>query len=142
MFELVPATSAHIDAICAIMQEAASKTYSPTDRVALLALVQKHKSYVIQDGNVIVGAVIYIELDHGMYLDELVVSDRYRGKGAGTFALSTVLSTEKGYAWELHTHPDNPAANLYERHGFRTIETIPNFFGDGEPRMRMRRERA
>ena len=39
----------------------------------------------------------------------------------------------------LTVHPENPAVRLYERLGFEPVGEEADYFGDGEPRLRMER---
>ncbi len=65
----------------------------------------------------------------------------YRGQGVGGRFLPLLLQyleEEKFTRVELYCSPTNEAAlRLYRRHGFKQTESLPEFYGPGEDRVRM-----
>jgi ribosomal protein S18 acetylase RimI-like enzyme len=77
--------------------------------------------------------------DGAVYIGNVAVDPLYRNNGIARSAMEFLLNKAK-YATrlELVTHPDNnPALNLYHSLGFTIEATIDNYFGDGEPRVRL-----
>jgi ribosomal protein S18 acetylase RimI-like enzyme len=140
MRTLKPALPTYAVAVHALMQEAASRIYSPMDLNDVEKAIDDGSMVLIFDDATLVGTLVYFEKDGHMWLDEFVVSDQHRGKGIGTYALEFILNAHECYPWQLITHPENPAARLYERHGFKRGAVIENYYGDGEQRMEMHRE--
>jgi ribosomal protein S18 acetylase RimI-like enzyme len=111
-----------------------------TDPVEALAEIQNSVTYMIELDGFIIGFVGYITHNpNHAYVSEVQVEPAFRKRGFGGHALDFVLNELSGVELvDLHTHPENPAQNLYERHGFKkTAEIILNYHGTGEPRMRM-----
>ena len=127
-------------AILMFQEAASSRTYHPMSLSAIEAAIRDDETYlVLQEDQMVLGFLMYkTEGDH-ILLDEFVIDERYRGRGFGAMALEAMLAQVSGKRVELVTHPENPAVHLYARNGFRWIENLPDFYGDGEPRMRMRR---
>lgn len=65
-----------------------------------------------------------------------------RGRGLATGLLRALLdrldAAGTATVW-LTVHPENPAVRLYRRLGFGTAGEEADYFGDGEPRLRMER---
>lgn len=127
-------------AILMFQEAAESRTYHPMQLPKIEAAIRDDHTYlVVKEDHMVVGFLIYqLKTDH-VFLDEFVIGEDYRNQGFGSAALQAMLERVSGQPVELLTHPENPASHLYARHGFRWIETIKNYYGDGEPRMRMRR---
>ena len=125
-------------AILMFQEAAASRTYHPMNLLAIEAAIRDDETYlVLQEDQMVLGFLIYkIEEDH-VLLDEFVIGEQYRGRGFGAMALEAMLVQVSGKRVELVTHPENPAVHLYARNGFRWVENLTNFYGDGESRMRM-----
>jgi ribosomal protein S18 acetylase RimI-like enzyme len=105
---------------------------------------QHEKIFFVYVGDTLVGSVQYEEKDltHA-YISGIVIKKEFHGKGYGKLATKALLDILKKYAViDLVTHPDNtPAVALYTSLGFSKGEILQNYFGDGEPRMRMVLER-
>jgi len=126
--------------IHSLQQSLVSKTYRAMDYRAIYTAIHEHLTYLITtDDHAVCGFLILKDEGDHIVLDEFGIIAQYRGQGIGTVALEMMLDFEnvKGRRVELFTHPDNPAAHLYERNGFQEVERIPDYYGDGEPRMRM-----
>jgi ribosomal protein S18 acetylase RimI-like enzyme len=140
MLNLMSATPAHHTVILQIQQKAASRTYCPMDTAAVSEFIEHHRAFLILRDKDVIGTIMYKDEGDHFLLEEFVIDSDYRGEGIGAQVLAYIFTiNEDGRPWQLYTHPENPAAHLYERNGFKTIEIIPDFYGDGEPRMRMRR---
>jgi len=117
------------------------RTYSNmTDEKETRDEFKKNIVHLIQYGNEIVGSVEYEikSLDH-TYISGLLINPKFQGKGIGRDAMKQVLDKIKCFKRiDLVTHPDNvPALNLYKSLGFVFESRIENYFGDGEPRVRL-----
>jgi ribosomal protein S18 acetylase RimI-like enzyme len=118
-----------------------SKLYSPmlTNGEWSEAL-KKNITYLITEGDTIVGEVSYEmkDLSHA-YIDGLAVSPAFQGRGIAREAMGMILDELKDVGQiDLVTHPENlKAIKLYESLGFKIESRIENYFGDGEPRVRM-----
>ncbi len=96
----------------------------------------------IRSSEEIVGSIQY-EMkspDHA-YISGLVVSPQFQGQGIAREAMNQLLEKLKDVkVIDLVTHPENPVIHLYESLGFVRGETIENYFGDGEPRLRLSKQ--
>lgn len=74
------------------------------------------------------------------------VHPAHRGKGVATDLLRALLERLDAAAIEavwLTVHPENAGAvRLYQRLGFEATGEEADYFGDGEPRLRMERRRG
>lgn len=79
--------------------------------------------------------------DGAVYFEDVAIDPAFQGYGLGRAALTEVVTRLSGAPrmWLL-THPDNASAvRLYSSLGFRETERIEDYFGDGEPRIKMER---
>jgi len=82
--------------------------------------------------------------EHHVYLSGLAIMPQFQGKGIARQAIKMILEKLKDVELiDLMTHPENEKAiNLYSSLGFKkTGEKYQNYFGDGEPRIKMVLER-
>ena len=96
--------------------------------------------FLIEDTERIIGSISFRPLEPtGVYIGNMAVDPAARRRGTARAALQFVFDRTRGASrWELVTHPDNSAAiMLYTSAGFAAGETLENYFGDGQPRMRM-----
>lgn len=115
----------------AITQEREVKEYIRTSCV-----------YIIFLGTNIIGTISYEEKDaHHAYFDGIVILPEYQHKGYASQTLRWVLKALSSYTLvDLATHPHNtPAIKLYLSCGFVIDGWKDNYFGDGEPRIIMKR---
>ena len=84
---------------------------SPDRQVILLNQVGAIGSWVVEDH------------EEFLFLDYLVISPHYQGKGLGTAMINQLLEdgARQGKPVRLHVLKLNPAVRLYERLGFRRI---------------------
>ena len=131
-----------IPALISIEQSVAgSKLYSPmvTNEEWVEAL-SKNITYFIEDEGEVVGNISYELKDKShAYIDGLVVIPEFQGQGIARKAVEMILEKLKDVELiDLVTHPKNiKAVKLYESLGFKSGTIIENYFGDGEPRIRM-----
>lgn len=98
------------------------------------------KVFLVEKNSMVVGNVSYEQMpDASVYISGLVIDPQFQGRGLARRALREVLEQlrEAKEVW-LVTHPENaPAINLYQSLGFVAQERIENYYGDGEPRVKM-----
>ncbi len=106
----------------------------------MAAEIANNVVYLVCDADRIVGSVMYeMKASDHAYLSGLVIKPDAQGRGIGKRAMMKVLEELRDVPLiDLVTHPDNDRAiKLYEALGFTISERIENYFGDGEPRVRM-----
>ncbi|MEM0303449.1 MAG: ribosomal protein S18-alanine N-acetyltransferase [Archaeoglobaceae archaeon] len=93
--------------------------------------------FVADIGKKIVGYVVTMELDklRGKIIS-LAVKKEFRGSGIGEYLMRRAIERlrEKGkkeIALEVRVS-NKIAQKLYEKLGFKIVETIPNYYSDGE----------
>lgn len=99
--------------------------------------------YLIEEDGVMVGDISYVvkDADHA-YITGLVIVPQFQRRGLARKAMNMLLDELKDFGTlSLDVHPDNHAVKLYESLGFVATERKENFYGDGEPRIIMVRER-
>ena len=136
-------TPADIEKYIATERKVGSKTYLPwTTEKEIMTVMSNGKIYFIKVGDNIVGNISYqTKPDGTVFIEGLAVDPKYQGKGFARQALNQILMQVKNaHRVELITHPENaPAVNLYQSLGFEIVERKDNYFGDGEPRILMRK---
>jgi len=97
--------------------------------------------YLIEKDGKVVGDIAYEMKDDGQaYISGLAVDKKFQRQGIARKAMQMLLEQLKDIKLiGLVTHPENePAINLYKSFGFKQIgEPMENYFGDGEPRIKM-----
>ena len=80
---------------------------------------------IIERGGSRVGRLYIEQTPAALLLMEITLSPEQRGAGIGTAIATTMLQHARANALPMHLHvePMNPAKRLYERLGFRDIET-------------------
>ncbi|HZZ98701.1 MAG TPA: N-acetyltransferase [Candidatus Saccharimonadia bacterium] len=74
-------------------------------------------------------------------LQSIVVVPQFQGKGVGKELLSKLIETVDGKEIRLVTHPHNTGAIIfYLKSGFRIVGWGDNYYGDGEPRLKLARK--
>ncbi|MFA6189963.1 MAG: GNAT family N-acetyltransferase [Candidatus Staskawiczbacteria bacterium] len=119
-----------------------TKIYSAlTDRNDVMKCITDDVFYLIEKNNEIVGDVSYELKEKGSaYLSGLVIMPEFQGQGIAREVISVILEELKNVRMiELFTHPENKKSiSLYTSLGFKeTGERLENYFGDGEPRIKM-----
>lgn len=97
--------------------------------------------YLIKKDGRVVGNVAYSMKDKDRaYIRWLGIAKEFQEQGIARKALQTLIEQLKGVEIiELVTHPENTKAiALYRSLGFKQIgEQMENYFGDGEPKIKM-----
>lgn len=57
------------------------------------------------------------------YIEECLVTDKYRGQGIGTIMLNNLLKTAEGHYSDVFLESENTSVSLYERAGFKKLDT-------------------
>ena len=99
--------------------------------------------WIYYDGDEPIGFLTYrFEGNNKAELDTMAVLPEYQNKGIGKKMMSKFLKMTKGRKLYLVTHPKNTAALvLYLKHGFQIYGWKDNYYGDGEPRLLLERNR-
>ncbi len=96
--------------------------------------------YLILRDNKVVGNISY-EKKSGdtAYISGFAIDPKFQKQGIGREAIRLLLEELKGMKRiELVTHPENsPALKIYLSFGFAIKERKENYFGDGEPRIKL-----
>ncbi len=142
------ATLEDIPTLISIEQKVANlKTYSAmTDQKEWEAEIGKNNAmvYLILKDNIPVGDASYEKRnDDNAYISGLVIDPKFQGMGIGHEAMKHILEELRDVKTiELVTHPKNKAAiDLYLSLGFMIKERKENYFGDGEPRVILIKEK-
>lgn len=98
--------------------------------------------FIMQDGKAI-GTISYkAEKDGTILINGLTVLPDYRGKGVATNAMKKLLTDLGDQNYTLLVHPENTAALLiYLRLGFVITEWKDNYFGNGQPRLYLKKSK-
>lgn len=97
--------------------------------------------YLIKKDGKVVGDTSYqVKGKDHAYISGLVVAKEFQRQGIARKAMQVLLEILKDIKLiDLATHPENTGAiNLYKSFGFKQVgEPMENYFGDGEPRIKM-----
>lgn len=109
----------------------------------MLDWIQDEVVYLIKEDGAVVGDISYTVKGPGYaYITGLIIVPEYRRRGLARKAINMILDELKDYRQiGLDVHPDNHAVKLYESLGFVATEQKDDFYGDGEPRIVIVRER-
>jgi ribosomal protein S18 acetylase RimI-like enzyme len=120
------------------------KTYSPLlTREEVVHEFETNKIFFIEKDGTTVGSISYEQKSLTLaYISGLVVDPEHQGRGIARAALTQLLDRIGDISQiELVTHPENKAAmHIYESLGFKITQRKENYFGDGEPRLVLRKE--
>lgn len=99
--------------------------------------------YLIRIGEETVGSISYeIKDEDHAYISGLVIRPEFQKRGLARKAMETLMEELQSFKkLSLVVHPDNHAVRLYESLGFATESRKENYFGDGEPRIIMIKNR-
>jgi len=95
---------------------------------------------IIKDGKVVGDIAYEIKDEEHTYISGLAVAKEFQRQGIARKAMQILLEKLKDKRLiYLVTHPENEKAiSLYRSFGFKQIgEQMENYFGDGEPRIKM-----
>ncbi len=128
-----------LDTFLNITRAVKSSIHSPVvNRHKAVDLMHSGSAYLILENQDVIGIAVWQKRDAGYYLSDFAICPSAQGVGIGRAALSKILAEhfDCGCECSLHTHPKNmPARKLYESMGFAIQQEIPNYWGDGEPRL-------
>ncbi|MSU54762.1 MAG: GNAT family N-acetyltransferase [Candidatus Staskawiczbacteria bacterium] len=137
------ATLEDTDAILAVEKSLeGQKIYSAlTNREEVIEEITKSFVYLIEQQARVIGDVSYEMKDENhAYISGFAVMPEFQGRGIAKQAIKMILEQLKDVELiDLVTHPENEKSiKLYKSFGFQKIgEPQENYFGDGEPRIRM-----
>jgi ribosomal protein S18 acetylase RimI-like enzyme len=140
------ATEKDVEDFLAVEKTAVGKkTYSCiVDEKKAKEEIEKKVVYLIKADGEIVGSIEYgTENDGSAYCCGLVVKTEFQGQGIAREAVRQLLEII-GADKKVHlvTHPHNiPAIKIYLSFGFVIEGWKENYFGDGEPRIVMVRQK-
>ena len=117
------------------------KIYEPRVEIEdAIKEIQSNTFYFIKHRDRIIGSASFrLQDDGSAYIGNMAVDPIYRRQGVARAAMNFLVA-QLGHAvrLELVTHPDNDhALRLYVSLGFKTEAEIGNYFGDGEPRVKL-----
>ncbi len=140
--ELKRATTEDVDTYLALENSASgSRLYSKTeDKDEALEELKNSVVYFIQQNGQTVGHIAY-EMkgaDHA-YLSSIVVDPKYQGQGLAKEALEKILEElKKVELIDVVVHPENiKSLALCQSFGFKITDRYEDYFGDGEPRVKL-----
>ncbi len=120
------------------------KNYSPSDTIAQAQeQIKNNLCFFIKQNNIIVGSIDYhMKDEYCAYITGLVVHPDFQDQGIARTALNMLLEELKNVKEiSLDTHPHNTKAiMLYLSSGFLIDSWKDNYYGDGEPRIVLRRK--
>ncbi|HOX29882.1 MAG TPA: N-acetyltransferase [Candidatus Paceibacterota bacterium] len=93
----------------------------------------------------VIGHITYKAKEDGnVHLGGFAIVPEYQGRGLGRKAMELILALAKNAPKiDLVAHPDNfKAISLYESLGFKITERRENYYGDGEPRVVLVKNRS
>ncbi|MFA6918086.1 MAG: GNAT family N-acetyltransferase [Candidatus Gracilibacteria bacterium] len=104
--------------------------------------IKESKVFFIISGKKTIGTVSYkIEKNKTVLVNGLTILPSYRGKGFATAVMEKLLKTLGKRDFSLLVHPENiPALLIYLRLGFAISEWKDNYFGNGQPRLYLKKK--
>lgn len=139
-----PAVAADTAALTALEDAVFSAENYPLSRRAFYHHI-RHNLLLIAcaDDGAAAGYVLALVRRRVPKLYSLAVAPDCRGRGVGALLLERVLEAlaERGFEQAtLEVRTDSPAAALYRRFGFETVQTLDAFYRDGCDAYLMRRD--
>ncbi len=119
-------------------------TLADWELLASLEKIAKNPFYFACDGEKPISTISHTtEKDGTVLVNGLTVLPEYRGKGIVHAALKQLLEDLGNHNYALHVHPSNtPALLIYLRLGFVITAWEDKHFGDGQPRLYLRRAKT
>jgi ribosomal protein S18 acetylase RimI-like enzyme len=101
-----------------------------------------HVFFAVLDSEKI-GVIAYHENPDSNHITDFIVAKKLQGKGLGLQILKNLIEKlGEDKQFDLVTHPENSAAIItYLKAGFLIKDLKENFFGDGEPRIVLEKEK-
>jgi [ribosomal protein S18]-alanine N-acetyltransferase len=128
-----------------IAKAAESRTFHANAETAIKGQFQKGPVFLVEYEGKTAGVIAYeVAPDGTVYFEDVVIDPAFQGKGLGRAVLEKIItSMDAAPRMWLMTHPENTAAvRLYSSLGFKEVDRIEDYFGDGEPRIKMERTRS
>jgi ribosomal protein S18 acetylase RimI-like enzyme len=126
-------------AAVSVIYEARTKLKEAINEIA------ENDLYLIAYQGAVIGSASFRILSNGnAYIGNVAVDPAFRRMGVARAIMKFLLArAADAPSIELVTHPDNDGAlRLYTSLGFSIGETVANYFGDGQPRVKMSRSGA
>ena len=98
----------------------------------------EHKYLVARDEEKIVGYIGIEKILDEVHIINMAVDPGYRDKGVGKRLMQHVLNDEEVFFLEVRVSNET-AKKIYERYGFKVINTRKEYYADGEDALIMRR---
>jgi ribosomal-protein-alanine N-acetyltransferase len=98
----------------------------------------EHKYLVAKDENKIVGYIGIEKILDEVHIINMAVHPDYRGLGIGKRLMQHVLNEDEVFFLEVRISNEK-AKNVYEKYGFKVINTRKKYYPDGEDAFVMRR---
>jgi ribosomal-protein-alanine N-acetyltransferase len=96
--------------------------------------------YIAYENEKAVGFIAYENKKDLIEIMSLAIIPDYQRKGIGKLLLCHVLDILNGKRIHLVTHPKNsPAIILYLKNGFEIYGLKENYYGDGQPRLLLKK---
>jgi ribosomal-protein-alanine N-acetyltransferase len=98
----------------------------------------EHKYLVAKDDQKVAGYIGVEKILDETHIINMAVHPDYRGKGVGNRLMQHVLNDEDVFFLEVRVSNET-AKNIYQRYGFKVIDTRKKYYADGEDAYVMRR---
>lgn len=96
--------------------------------------------YILYDKDEPVGFLAFKKENDGIEVKAIVVTPEKQGKGYGRAMMKNLIEFTAGNTLRLVTHPKNTSAiTYYLKSGFEIYGWKDNYYGDGEPRLLLKR---
>ena len=137
-----------LPAVCALEQKCFTMYRLSKRQLAYLQRSPSALFYVATVGGKIVGEAIGLMRRHGKRLPgriySLAVDPEYRGRRIALRLLGRIMrdfhALRVGRVYLEVDRDNEPAIQLYRRHGFRGMQELPDYYGPGGHGLRMRRQ--
>lgn len=98
----------------------------------------EHKYLVAKEEEKVIGYIGIERILDEVHIINMAVHPDYRGQGIGKRLMQHVLNDEEVFFLEVRVSNET-AKNIYERYGFKVINTRKQYYADGEDAFVMRR---
>lgn len=115
-----------------------SYDYPSPSVVMTLSYLKDCEVYMCEADGAPVGILAYAQVRGEVEVKQILVLPEYQNKGYGKNIVDKLIELTKGKKVWLVTHPKNTAAIiLYLKRGFELAGWMDNYYGDGEPRIKL-----
>jgi ribosomal protein S18 acetylase RimI-like enzyme len=143
VFQQAQSEDAH--AFAALEKKSASRIYGPIGMIEdARREISENTLFFIKKDEIVVGTAAYrVRPDNSVYISSVAIDPAYRRQGIARAAMIYILEkTKDAGRIDLVTHPENAnALRLYASLGFRIESRRENYYGDGEPRLVLAKDR-